>query len=197
MHVVQVKWNPLTVEASISYIGTYNVHQQKLPSAPQCGCYIYIFLLHVLHEPAAHMHYFRIMSLILIGYVKISPNVKIIRKIISYWGSLRLAPHLREVQPTCLSLSIYIYIYILAEKSAFGGLHCYGASSTAALRRRSDDCASMTEPWWHHNGACRLLAKECARRARGSLLSLCWASSWRRVCFAAGTRAEIPLRAVL
>ena len=27
-----------------------------------------------------------------------------------------------------------------------GGLHCYGASSIAALRRRSDDCASMTEP---------------------------------------------------
>ena len=87
-----------------------------------------------------------------------------------------------------------IYVYILAEKSAFGGLHCYGASSTAALRRRSDDCASMTEPWWHHNGACRLLAKECARRARGSLLSLCWASSWRRVRFAAGAWAEIPLR---
>ena len=38
------------------------------------------------------------------------------------------------------------YIYRLAEKPAFGRLHCYGASSTAALRRRSDDYASMTEP---------------------------------------------------
>ena len=39
----------------------------------------------------------------------------------------------------------------------------------------------MTEPWWHHNGTCRLLAKECARWARASLLSLCWASSWRHL----------------
>ena len=37
----------------------------------------------------------------------------------------------------------YIYIYILAEKPAFDGLHCYGAPSTAAHRRRSDDCDSM------------------------------------------------------
>ena len=85
-----------------------------------------------------------------------------------------------------------IYI-VLAEKPAFGRFHCYSAPSTAALQRRSDDCASMTEPWWHHNGTCRLLAKECARRARASLLSLCWASSWRCLHFAAA--AEVPLRA--
>ena len=41
---------------------------------------------------------------------------------------------------------LFIYIDILAEKPAKGGLHCYGASPTAALRRRYDDCASMTEP---------------------------------------------------
>ena len=39
-----------------------------------------------------------------------------------------------------------IIIIKLAEKPAEGGLHCYGASSTAALRRHSDDCAFMTEP---------------------------------------------------
>ena len=39
---------------------------------------------------------------------------------------------------------------ILAEKPTFGRLHCYGAPSTAALQRHSDDCASMTEPRWHH-----------------------------------------------
>ncbi len=38
-------------------------------------------------------------------------------------------------------------LLILAEKPAFGGLLCYGAPSTAALRRRSDECASMTESW--------------------------------------------------
>ena len=37
-------------------------------------------------------------------------------------------------------------IYRLAVKPAFGGLHCYGAPSTAALQRRSGDCDSMTEP---------------------------------------------------
>ena len=41
----------------------------------------------------------------------------------------------------------YIYIYILlAVKPAFGGLHSYGAPSTAALQRRSGECDSMTEP---------------------------------------------------
>ena len=33
---------------------------------------------------------------------------------------------------------MYIYIYILAVKPAFGGLLCYGASSTAFRRKRSD-----------------------------------------------------------
>ena len=42
--------------------------------------------------------------------------------------------------------SISTNIGILAEKPAFGRLHCYGASSTAALRRRSNDCAAMAEP---------------------------------------------------
>ena len=41
---------------------------------------------------------------------------------------------------------IYIIIYILAVKPAFGGLHCYGAPSTAALQRCSGDCDSMTGP---------------------------------------------------
>ena len=41
-------------------------------------------------------------------------------------------------------LQLHAYYIILAEKPAFGGLHCYGASSTAAIRRRSDDYASMT-----------------------------------------------------
>ena len=81
----------------------------------------------------------------------------------------------------------------LAEKPAFGGLHCYGAPSTAALWRRSDDCVSMTQPYWHHNCTWRLLPKECARRARASLLSLCWASSWQCLRFAVA--AEVPLRA--
>ena len=39
-----------------------------------------------------------------------------------------------------------LFIYILAVKPAFGGLHCYGAPSTAALQRRSGDCDSTTEP---------------------------------------------------
>ena len=51
----------------------------------------------------------------------------------------------------------------------------------------------VAQPYWHHNCTCRLLAKECARRARASLLSLCWASSWRRLHFAVA--AEVPLRA--
>ncbi len=37
-------------------------------------------------------------------------------------------------------------MYVLAVKPAFGGLHCYGAPSTAALQRRSSDCDSTTEP---------------------------------------------------
>ena len=49
-----------------------------------------------------------------------------------------------------LSYIIYIIIYdniiILAVKPAFGGLHCYGVPSTAALQQRSDDCDSPTEP---------------------------------------------------
>ena len=39
---------------------------------------------------------------------------------------------------------------ILTEKPTFGRLHCYGTPSSAALQRHSDDCASMTEPRWHH-----------------------------------------------
>ena len=77
------------------------------------------------------------------------------------------------------------FILTLAEKLAKGGLHCYSAPSTAALQWRYDDCASMTEPWWYHNGTCRLLASECTRRAKASLLSLCWASTWQRLHFAA------------
>ena len=44
-----------------------------------------------------------------------------------------------------------------------------------------------------HNDTCRLLAKECTRRARANLLSVCWASSWQRLRFAA--TAEVLLRA--
>ena len=39
-----------------------------------------------------------------------------------------------------------INIIVLAVKPAEGGLHCYGAPSTAALQWRSDDCDSTTEP---------------------------------------------------
>ena len=38
----------------------------------------------------------------------------------------------------------FVEVQVLA---AFGGLYCYGASSTAALWWRSDDCASATEAW--------------------------------------------------
>ena len=73
----------------------------------------------------------------------------------------------------------YILYWVVAEKPTSSGRHCYDAPSTVAVQRRSDDfddsddLAFMTEPWWHHNDTCRLLAKECSRRARASLLSLC------------------------
>ena len=38
---------------------------------------------------------------------------------------------------------------------------------------------TLMAPQWY------LLAKKCARRARASLLSLCWSSSWRLLGFAA------------
>ena len=41
---------------------------------------------------------------------------------------------------------LFINIEDIAVKPAFGGLHCYGAPSTAALQRCSGDCDSMTEP---------------------------------------------------
>ena len=62
-----------------------------------------------------------------------------------------------------------MYIYIYNSKCKYISLPAFtsaGFSTTALLRQRSfegDHCASMTEPWWHHNGTCRLLAKECAR----------------------------------
>jgi len=59
------------------------------------------------------------------------------------------------------------FIILLAEKPAKGGLLCYGAPSTAAIRRRSDDCDSTTDlivPL--------LLAKFSVLLAFGSLLAI-------------------------
>ena len=47
-------------------------------------------------------------------------------------------------------LKASIYIYILAEKPAFGGLHCYGALLTEALRRRVWGNAKFVSPMYKY-----------------------------------------------
>ena len=53
----------------------------------------------------------------------------------------------------CMFLSattVYAYVHIAVHK-----LHtCRYISLTADLRRRSEDCASIIDPWLHHNGVC-------------------------------------------
>ena len=46
--------------------------------------------------------------------------------------------HRRRAASASIYIYIYIYIYILAWKPAFGRLLCYGVSSTAIWRKRSD-----------------------------------------------------------
>ncbi len=58
----------------------------------------------------------------------------------------RLSLFCRLYTYICMCICMYVCMWYVCIYCILGGLHCYGAPSTAALRRRTDDSDSTTAP---------------------------------------------------